>query len=166
MVSFVVLESCMLASLSWACATLTCENKGECILKTNIRDLWVCPWTYYKWTVYDLSFFDHDDRHRHLAVRILMTTSKWLDNDRLCNHVTSLTKENSSPLYGIIWLVCFEKLSLNKYHRMPRSSEAENATVFVIWIWKLLIRTLPQTHDEFAQHNVILVHYQSCVLYL
>ena len=38
-------------------------------------------WTYYKWTVYDLSFFDHDDRHRHLAVRILMTTSKWLDND-------------------------------------------------------------------------------------
>ena len=25
-------------------------------------------------------FFDHDDRHRHLAVRIL-TTSKWLDND-------------------------------------------------------------------------------------
>ena len=26
-------------------------------------------------------FFDHDDRHRHLAVRILMTTSKWLDND-------------------------------------------------------------------------------------
>ena len=41
----------------------------------------VQPWTYYKWTVYDLSFFDHDDRHRHLAVRILMTTSKWLDND-------------------------------------------------------------------------------------
>ena len=36
----------------------------------------VRPWTYYKWTVYDLSFFDHDDRHRHLAVRILMTTSK------------------------------------------------------------------------------------------
>ena len=26
-------------------------------------------------------FFDHDDRHRHLAVRIFMTTSKWLDND-------------------------------------------------------------------------------------
>ena len=26
-------------------------------------------------------FFDHNDRHRHLAVRILMTTSKWLDND-------------------------------------------------------------------------------------
>ena len=26
-------------------------------------------------------FFDHDDRHRHLAVRILMTTSKWLDNN-------------------------------------------------------------------------------------
>ena len=26
-------------------------------------------------------FFDHDVRHRHLAVRILMTTSKWLDND-------------------------------------------------------------------------------------
>ena len=26
-------------------------------------------------------FFDHDDRHRHLAVRILMSTSKWLDND-------------------------------------------------------------------------------------
>ena len=26
-------------------------------------------------------FFDHDDRRRHLAVRILMTTSKWLDND-------------------------------------------------------------------------------------
>ena len=26
-------------------------------------------------------FFDHDDHHRHLAVRILMTTSKWLDNN-------------------------------------------------------------------------------------
>ena len=54
-------------------------------------------WTYYKWTVYDLSFFDHDDRHRHLAVRILMTTSKWLDNDDYCNHVTSLTKETFPP---------------------------------------------------------------------
>ena len=40
-------------------------------------------------------FFDHDDRHRHLAVRILMTT--WLDNDDYVNHVTSLTKETFPP---------------------------------------------------------------------
>ena len=33
--------------------------------------LLVKAWTYYKWTVYDLSFFDHDDRHRHQAVRII-----------------------------------------------------------------------------------------------
>ena len=50
------------------------KKKSICTHTPN--SCYVRPWTYYKWTVYDLSFFDHDDRHRHLAVRILMTTSK------------------------------------------------------------------------------------------
>ena len=65
---------------------LLAENLRERLPIQNVAifiqfQRWVIAWTYYKWTVYDLSFFDHDDRHRHLAVRILMTTSKWLDND-------------------------------------------------------------------------------------
>ena len=59
--------------------SIVCYTKKTICIRPG--KFFVKPWTYYKWTVYDLSFFDHDDRHRHLAVRILMTTSKWLDND-------------------------------------------------------------------------------------
>ena len=59
----------------WAAKSWFNDGHG----KYHANNVWA--WTDYKWTVYDLSFFDHDDRHRHLAVRILMTTSKWLDND-------------------------------------------------------------------------------------
>ena len=41
----------------------------------------IVTWTYYKWTVYGEPFFDLHDRHRHLVVCMLMSTSKRLDND-------------------------------------------------------------------------------------
>ena len=58
----------------------TPRRKG-CKIDRIEWEMRVISWTYYKWTVYGEPFFDLHDRHRHLVVCMLMSTSKRLDND-------------------------------------------------------------------------------------
>ena len=78
------------------------------------RQALIGPWTYYKWTVYGEPFFDLHDRHRHLVVCMLMSTSKRLDNDDYVIMQRHWQKKHFPPVrYNLAGVPLKIRLSIN-----------------------------------------------------